>query len=223
MELQVNWRNFVKDNLKGHILEIGALCQPYPINEETTIYYQDRLNTEDLKALTILDGNVIQDKIVEVAIVSDAEIVPVPDNTYDALITSHIFEHLKNPIKALLEWVRVIKIGGYIYIVLPDKRFIFDKERDETAVLHMIYDYKNDVQEISIDHYIDFYTKVDHLGGDIIEKEYLRQKEIAGANIHVHCFTYESMMELLQLNINLYNIVDSKLFGGDICILLQKI
>ena len=42
------------------------------------------------------------------------------DNTVDFIIARHIFEHLIDPVLALEEWRRVLKVGGKIIFVLPD-------------------------------------------------------------------------------------------------------
>lgn len=46
------------------------------------------------------------------------------DDTFDFVYASHILEHLKDPLKAVEEWLRVVKKGGYVIIITPDKRFI---------------------------------------------------------------------------------------------------
>jgi len=41
----------------------------------------------------------------------------------DFVFSSHLLEHLEDPEKALKEWWRVIKIGGYLVLYLPHKDF----------------------------------------------------------------------------------------------------
>jgi len=41
----------------------------------------------------------------------------------DAVFSSHLLEHIQNTEKALREWWRVIKIGGYLVLYLPHKLF----------------------------------------------------------------------------------------------------
>jgi len=43
------------------------------------------------------------------------------DNSIGYVINSHVFEHLPNPIKALLEWFRVIRDKGYIFLIVPQR------------------------------------------------------------------------------------------------------
>ncbi len=44
----------------------------------------------------------------------------VPDNHFDAVFSSHCLEHLVDVPTALKNWVRVLKPGGYLYVVVPD-------------------------------------------------------------------------------------------------------
>lgn len=45
------------------------------------------------------------------------------DGAFDAVFSSHVLEHLADPRAALEEWWRVIKVGGYLILYLPHKRF----------------------------------------------------------------------------------------------------
>jgi ubiquinone/menaquinone biosynthesis C-methylase UbiE len=54
-----------------------------------------------------------------VDIVSPGDQLPLDDNSVDFVISSHVIEHFPDPIKALKEWYRVVKPGGYLYIIAP--------------------------------------------------------------------------------------------------------
>lgn len=51
---------------------------------------------------------------------------PIQNESYDFLLSSHNLEHFANPLKALQEWLRILKKRGTLVLVLPDKRFTFD-------------------------------------------------------------------------------------------------
>ena len=42
-------------------------------------------------------------------------------DTYDTVHSSHCLEHMHDPEKALLEWWKIIKPGGYLVLVVPDE------------------------------------------------------------------------------------------------------
>ncbi len=50
-----------------------------------------------------------------------AEDIPVPDSSQDFVLNSHVWEHLPNPLIALIEWVRVVRSGGYIAVIVPKR------------------------------------------------------------------------------------------------------
>ena len=45
--------------------------------------------------------------------------IPMPDNEYDFIICTEVFEHIPEPIKAMEEFVRLCKPGGNILITAP--------------------------------------------------------------------------------------------------------
>lgn len=50
----------------------------------------------------------------------DIHRLPYTDNLFDAAWSSHVLEHSLNPYAALLEWRRVIKPDGYLFITVPE-------------------------------------------------------------------------------------------------------
>ena len=49
----------------------------------------------------------------------DAASLTFPDDTFDRVIAAHVLEHLVEPHLRLREWVRVLKPGGVLSLVLP--------------------------------------------------------------------------------------------------------
>jgi SAM-dependent methyltransferase len=75
------------------------------------------------------------------------DIYSISDNSYDFLYASHTLEHVANPIKALKEWLRIIKNDGYIILVLPDKNKCFDHNREYSKFTTIRSQYENGVGE----------------------------------------------------------------------------
>ena len=50
---------------------------------------------------------------------ADATALQYPDDSFDRLIATHVLEHLAQPELVLQEWVRVIRPGGVLSIILP--------------------------------------------------------------------------------------------------------
>lgn len=75
--------------------------------------------------------------------VSEASALPqIPENTYDFIAASHVLEHVANPLRALQEWQRVVRVGGTLLILVPDKRCSFDRRRPYTSFDHILQDYE---------------------------------------------------------------------------------
>lgn len=51
--------------------------------------------------------------------VQDAENLTFPDASFDAVVSRHVLWTLANPSKAVSEWVRVIKPGGFVITDIP--------------------------------------------------------------------------------------------------------
>lgn len=71
----------------------------------------------------------------------------IESEKYDFVISSNVFEHIANPLKALNEFKRVIKKDGYIVIIVPYYKNTFDYKRPVTTIEHIREDFKNSVGE----------------------------------------------------------------------------
>jgi SAM-dependent methyltransferase len=45
----------------------------------------------------------------------------IPDETFDFVHSSHCLEHLPEPYLAIQEWLRILKPGGYMIVMVPDE------------------------------------------------------------------------------------------------------
>ena len=51
--------------------------------------------------------------------------IPVADNSQDFVLSSHVLEHIPDPISAFVEWQRVIRPGGYVVMIVPQPDALF--------------------------------------------------------------------------------------------------
>jgi SAM-dependent methyltransferase len=52
----------------------------------------------------------------------DAQLLAnVRDASFDFLYSSHCLEHLRDPVEALRNWLRVVKPGGHLVVEVPDE------------------------------------------------------------------------------------------------------
>lgn len=69
---------------------------------------------------------------VPVDIVASGDALPFADDSYDFVFSSHVIEHIPDPIRALHEWVRVA--ARYVVAVVPHRDRTFDSDRELTPV-----------------------------------------------------------------------------------------
>ena len=81
-------------------------------------------------------------------IVNDAvNISRVPNEQYDFVFASHSLEHIANPLKAINEWLRIIKNDGYIIVIVPEKSVCFDHLRNYSKFSTLLTQYEKNVGE----------------------------------------------------------------------------
>ena len=73
----------------------------------------------------------------------DAANIPVPNNSTDFVLHSHVSEHLPNPLIALDEWVRITRSGGYVFVIVPKRdAAASDKDRPVTSLPSLVQLYE---------------------------------------------------------------------------------
>jgi SAM-dependent methyltransferase len=123
-------------------------------------------------------------------------------DSYDAVLSSHVLEHLANPIGALEEWLRVLRPDGHVLIVLPHKEGCADHRRVTTSLEHMVRDAEAGTSEDDMTHadeVIELHdlTRDPAAGGREALRERVRANP-ANRAMHHHCFTTPSALRLLD-------------------------
>jgi SAM-dependent methyltransferase len=59
----------------------------------------------------------------------DGITLPFPDESQDAIYTSHCLEHISDYKRAIHEWFRVVKRGGHLVIVVPHQ-YLYERRRE---------------------------------------------------------------------------------------------
>jgi SAM-dependent methyltransferase len=73
-------------------------------------------------------------------LVADAADLPLPDASQDYVFSAHVLEHAPDTIRTLEEWLRVLRPGGALFLVLPHGDRTFDRHRAKTSLSHHIED-----------------------------------------------------------------------------------
>ena len=77
---------------------------------------------QDSLALYVELFPLIQNVVIYDAPQGDAQMLSnVDDRSFDFLFSSHCLEHVRNPVEALGNWIRVVKPGGHLVVSIPDE------------------------------------------------------------------------------------------------------
>lgn len=129
--------------------------------------------------------------------------LPFHDHSLDYVLASHVLEHVANPVAALAEWYRVVRPGGLLYLVVPDRRFTWDQPRPLTSVDHLLADYVGGTTAHDPTHIDDFAFGIDWSRFDPAtppediparRAEFargLRETIARGEDINIHFHTFE--------------------------------
>jgi SAM-dependent methyltransferase len=151
---------------------------------------------------------------------------PVADGTYDFILSSHNLEHFANPVKALMEWKRVLGPSGALILVLPYYKNTFDHRREPTNVDHIFSDYEHGVGEDDLTHLPEILEKHDlskDPGVTDVESFRIRSlKNIENRCLHHHVFDEHNSRELIERAGFAVHSVD-RAFPFHLCLLATKV
>jgi predicted SAM-dependent methyltransferase len=122
------------------------------------------------------------------------------DGTLDFVCSSHVLEHLANPLGAIAEWKRVTKDEGIFYVAVPDMRYTFDCKRDRTSLSHLVDDFEKKVDQADQSHVAEFAEKFAHEKACGTSREQLLEqvRDKLGRQVHNHVWTVDDMQEVFE-------------------------
>lgn len=132
----------------GHGVEVGALSRPAILPYSKSIKFADiedpinsKLNLESLgyfgyhgDKFVKIDYHILKDNFPFYKLLEDSKL--------DFVFSSHSLEHAPNPIASLLDYLRVVKPGGVIHTVIPNKSKTYDMNRKTTESALLIRKFK---------------------------------------------------------------------------------
>jgi SAM-dependent methyltransferase len=111
---------------------------------------------------------------VDPDVLADVEHLPFEDNSVDEIYASHVLEHLPYGNTALQEWLRVLKPGGMLTVVVPDINGIYLMSRHHGAW----GSYSQPIDEL--------YVNATTFGAELLTELHPEFKDIYTAKGHVH-------------------------------------
>jgi SAM-dependent methyltransferase len=113
-----------------------------------------------------------------------------------------MFLEAANPVKALMEWKRILRPQGTLILVLPNYRKTFDHRRTPTSVEHMMEDYERGIGEDDMTHLPEILEKHDlSLDEGAGTAEHFRERSrnnVSNRCLHHHVFDTTNSRKLLE-------------------------
>ncbi|MGH7026719.1 class I SAM-dependent methyltransferase [Brevundimonas sp.] len=124
-------------------------------------------------------------------VVGDAHFIPAEPETLDFIFSSHVFEHLANPLGHLERWASLLKPGGRIVMVVPDYIGSKDFLMEETTIAELEEEYASRSFDVLPRHY-EAYGKARE------SQDLARKLEASQASIHVHFYSNAGMSRVCE-------------------------
>lgn len=178
---------------KGTGVEIGPGAQPQIlVSEDVTAYYLEQMHPEKWHELYNKAGKYnARKELWSNYIIGDAANIPCEDETLDFIFSSHVFEHLANPIGHLERWSRKLKPGGRVLCVVPDLGGSKDYFQQPSELRDLQAEFAADIWEPTLAHYV---RHMRRQPDDPKLQQAMRDRE----SIHVHYYTNTNCERLLS-------------------------
>lgn len=126
-------------DLKRAGIEISPLYRPTVRKNIANVFYTDYCSAEESRRK---HAGYVHDEIMEIDFIwtpgKSLNSCVHNGSKFNWAISSHVMEHVPNPIGWLLEIFNVLETGAIYSIALPDKRYCYDKFRRETDAADLI-------------------------------------------------------------------------------------
>ncbi len=198
--------------LKGRSgIEIGGPSALFGLQAALPVYvFAEAVDGVNYSAQTVWEGSIsagktyryFHGKTGQQFIAEATDLSAIPDAAYDFLLSCHSLEHVANPIKALKEWKRILKAGGQLVLVLPDKRYTFDINRPYTSLSHLNDDFQKGTDEHDTTHFDEIIGKHDPSKDPGMKDKGqiagLLKENFKNRLAHHHVFSQQLLRELLE-------------------------
>ena len=155
--------------------------------------------------------------------ICDGVDVPIiPKGVFDFALSCHNLEHIANPMKAVENWIKLLKPNGSaILLVLPRKESNFDHKRPTTTFEHVFEDYKNDIGEDDLTHLPEILQlhdlRFDPMAGGLENFTKRSQDNINNRCLHHHVYSLD-LLEKICLHFKLKVVLKESRVGDHVVV-----
>jgi predicted SAM-dependent methyltransferase len=192
-------------------LEIGGPSSFFSLRSYFPVYlFAERIDGVNFSNSTVWEGSISEGYNFSYhahkkgfQYISEAsDLSKIKSDKYDFILSCHCLEHTANPIKALKEWNRVLKINGQIILVLPDKNYTFDERRPITTFDHLKVDFEKGTDENDTTHFNEVIGlhKIEKDGGLKTQQQLIERTNNNFINrcVHHHVFNFALIKQMLN-------------------------
>ncbi|HWD52618.1 MAG TPA: methyltransferase domain-containing protein [Acidimicrobiales bacterium] len=210
-------------------LEIGPLANPRVGKDDGPVRYLDHASADELKQKYATNAEMQDrlDRIVEVDyVIGEGKKISeavAQDAPFDYVIASHLIEHIPDPVGWMADVASILRPGGILSLVIPDKRYCFDINRAPSDISDVVdaylrqlvrpsykqvYDFTSRAINGAVDTHAVWAEQADYTGvvrtdcddPDVAALEACRRLDTSDEFVDVHChaFTPDSFLELFE-------------------------
>ena len=178
---------------RGRGVEIGPGLQPQILpSAECDVTYVEQSSQEEWNARYNQTGALhVEKELWRRYTIGEAFPLPAEDHTLDFIFSSHVFEHLANPLGHLANWYQKLRQGGVVVGVVPDLAGTKDYVFAPCPLGDLVREYEEGEMAPNLEHYRRW-AEYRAPGEDPVK--YLKAKR----SIHVHFYTNCNMASLLE-------------------------
>ncbi len=177
----------------GNGVEVGPGPRPQVHDSETTtVRYVEEMPIEQWKELYDRTGKYGTGSAdFSKYIIGTADSIPAEKNSLNFIFSSHVFEHLANPLGHLIRWRDLLAPGGVVLAVIPEMHSTKDLVASPSTIEEIEGELAEDVWRPTQAHYERWlgFRGMNTPAQELMEKN---------SSIHVHFYDKENLRTLLD-------------------------
>jgi predicted SAM-dependent methyltransferase len=190
-------RSIADAYLEGRGIEVGALHRPLRVSPRARVTYVDRLWEHGLRQQY---PELSAHRLTPVDVCDDGErLGRIADASQDFVIANHFLEHCQDPIGTLMNFLRVLRPGGVVYLAVPDHRYTFDRARPVTPLAHLLRDHERGPEGSRRPHFEEWTRLVNGVEDVGAVAEQVEHLMCVDYSIHYHVWSQAEFLGLLLL------------------------
>lgn len=215
-------------------IEIGGPSKKFKTGQPIPLYdLAEQVDGCNFSSQTAWEGEIKEGetyryqegKIGNQYICDGVDVPKIPKQTYDFLLSCHNLEHIANPLKAVENWLKLLKpSGGLLLIVLPRKEANFDHKRSITSFQHLLEDYENKIGEDDLTHLSEIWQfhdlRFDPLAGGLANFRKRSKDNYTNRCLHHHVYDLD-LLEKICLHFKLIIILKETRVGDHTIVALN--